>query len=80
MQGDDGGLSKADDSKWNLPIGALILSGRHIGLSGWQQAECMAIENELGSWQQAGQLSEHLPALRYVPVADCVIYALRLPC
>ncbi|KAH7438540.1 hypothetical protein KP509_04G019300 [Ceratopteris richardii] len=39
---------------WNHPLGAVVLGIRHLGLSGWQQGECMAIENEVMAWQSAG--------------------------
>lgn len=35
-------------------LGATVLGIRQLGLSGWQQAECIAIENELQTWQKAG--------------------------
>ena len=52
------------DAPWALPLGAAILGVRQLGLSGWQAAECLAIENELGAWQGLGKLTERLPALR----------------
>lgn len=39
---------------WNHPLGAVVLGIRHLGLSGWQQGECMAIENEIMAWQSSG--------------------------
>ena len=47
-----------------MPLGAAVLSVRHIGLSGWSQAECAALENELTAWQQAGKFQERDQALR----------------
>ena len=47
-------LASANDGAWALPIGALVLSLRHIGLTGYCQSECMALENELMRWQQIG--------------------------
>ncbi len=47
-------LAAANDGSWALPIGALVLSLRQIGLTGYNHAECMALENELTSWQQIG--------------------------
>lgn len=41
-------------SMWNQPLGAVVLGIRQLGLSGWQQGECMAIENEIQAWQAAG--------------------------
>lgn len=41
---------------WNHPLGAIVLGIRHLGLSGWQQGECMAIENEILAWQSAGMV------------------------
>ena len=52
------------DRAWALPLGAAVLGVRQLGLSAWEPAECLALENELGAWQQAGRLSEPLPALR----------------
>lgn len=51
-------LEEGNDSRWALPLGALVLSIRHIGLSGYKERECMAIENELMAWQEAGGM-EH---------------------
>lgn len=47
-------LATANDGSWALPIGALVLSLRQIGLTGYSQSECMALENELVRWQQIG--------------------------
>ena len=47
-------LEDATDGAWALPIGALVLSLRHIGITGYMQSECMALENELMTWQQMG--------------------------
>ena len=47
-----------------MPLGAAVLSVRHIGLSGWSQPECAALENELTAWQQAGKFQERDQALR----------------
>lgn len=41
-------------NSWNHPLGAVVLGIRQLGLSGWQQGECMAIENEIQAWQSAG--------------------------
>ena len=35
-----------------------------MGLSGWQPAECMAVENELTKWQELGELTAELAAKR----------------
>ncbi|CAI5954993.1 unnamed protein product [Closterium sp. NIES-64] len=37
-----------------VALGAAVLGLRHLGLSGWNQAECFCLENELASWQAAG--------------------------
>eukprot|EP00250_Pteridium_aquilinum_P016715 c23252_g1_i1 orf=383-3940(-) len=56
-------------NSWNHPLGAIVLGIRHLGLSGWQQSECMAIENEILAWQLAGMVEKQ----------DCErIWALRL--
>ena len=65
VQGGAEALAQAGDEAWRMPLGAAVLSVRHIGLSGWSQAECAALENELTSWQQAGKLQERDRALRY---------------
>ncbi|KAG6548416.1 hypothetical protein Mapa_009902 [Marchantia paleacea] len=39
---------------WNHPLGVVVLGVRQLGLSGWQQKECLAIENEISAWQAAG--------------------------
>ena len=64
MQGGAEALSKADDKAWAQPLGAAILAIRHIGLGGWQQQECLALENELGCWQSQGKLAEATNMLR----------------
>ncbi len=63
-QGGPEGLAGSDKA-WALPLGAAVLGARQLGLSGWEPAECLALENELGAWQQAGHLTQRLPALRY---------------
>ena len=66
-RGQQGGpevLAGAADGAWALALGALVLGVRHVGLGGWAPEECIAIENELGAWQQTGSLSEREPALR----------------
>lgn len=45
-------LAEARDRDWALPIGATVLGLRHMGLSGWNPAECAALENELAAWQR----------------------------
>lgn len=66
LQGGAEGLSEAAaaDKAWSLPLGAAVLGVRQLGLSGWEQAECFALENELVAWQQAGKLAEPTNALR----------------
>lgn len=63
-QGGAAALATADDKEWALPIGAAVLAVRHMGLSGWQTADCAAVENELTAWQRAGELTEAENALR----------------
>ncbi|CAL8462111.1 g1642 [Coccomyxa elongata] len=59
------GLAEARaDKAWSLPLGAAVLGVRQLGLSGWEQTECFALENEIGAWQQAGKLAEPVNALR----------------
>ena len=57
-------LATAADEAWAKPLGAAVLGVRHMGLSGWQPAECMALENELGAWQAKGGLTDRDSALR----------------
>ena len=64
MQGGAEGLAGQNDPAWALPLGAVVLGVRHMGLSGWQAAECMAIENELTAWQEQGEFKSQEPALR----------------
>ena len=65
MQGGAQALSQAgSDKAWSLPLGAAILGIRQLGLNGWDAPECLALENELGAWQQEGHLAEPVNALR----------------
>ena len=65
-QGGAAKLAGGADGAWALPIGAAVLGVRHMGLGGWQQQECMAVENELSAWQRMGELSSCDNALRCV--------------
>ena len=58
MQGGAAALAGGNDGTWALPLGALVLGLRHVGLGGFQLGECMAVERELTAWQKAGQLVE----------------------
>ena len=64
LQGGAESLAKGSDAAWALPLGAAVLSVRQIGLGGWDQRECMALENEIGCWQQEGNLDHKPNALR----------------
>ena len=64
MQGGTEYLETGNDGQWALPLGALVICLRHIGLSGYEQSECMAIENELMMWQQMGGFSHQEEARR----------------
>lgn len=57
-------LASAPDNSWALPIGALILGLRHLGMGGWEDMECFAIENELAMWHKLGRISVAENALR----------------
>ncbi|KAG8378338.1 hypothetical protein BUALT_Bualt08G0127000 [Buddleja alternifolia] len=49
----------ADQKKvnsWADPIGALVVSVRQVGLSGWKPEECVSIGNELMAWKERGIL------------------------
>ena len=65
LQGGAGGLAGATDAGWAQPIGAAVLGIRHMGMSGWEPAECTAVENELAAWQQAGNFASKEHALRW---------------
>jgi len=72
-QGGAEGLARAgSDGAWALPLGAAVLGVRQLGLAGWEPAECLALENELGAWQAAGGLAEREPALRCARARDYV--------
>ena len=51
--GGSAGLSRLPIATgWSLPLGALLLAVRNVGLSGWADvAECMAVESELVAWR-----------------------------
>eukprot|EP00803_Ostreobium_quekettii_P004598 evm.model.scf_1052.1 EVM.evm.TU.scf_1052.1 scf_1052:16591-22201(-) len=57
-------LSCAADKGWALPIGAFVLGLRHLGMGGWEERECLAVENEMSAWLKAGRLSSPMNALR----------------
>ncbi|KAL4419085.1 hypothetical protein ABPG77_010024, partial [Micractinium sp. CCAP 211/92] len=57
-------IAGGSDGGWALPIGALVLSLRHLGLGGYAPQECMAIEHELTAWQRAGGFAQKDNALR----------------
>jgi phosphoglucan, water dikinase len=59
-------LATAHEKAWALPLGMLVLSVRQMGLSGWEPAECMALDQELTCWQKNGL------ALKQV---RCVLFA-----
>lgn len=63
-QGGAESLAEGSDSAWALPLGAALLSIRQVGLGGWNPRECMALENEIGCWQQAGDINTKENALR----------------
>lgn len=47
-------LARGSDRAWAAPLGAAVLGLRSLALSGWQPAECAAVERELAAWQDAG--------------------------
>lgn len=73
MQGGSDYLKSANDGAWALPIGAIVLSLRHIGLSGYMQSECMALENELMTWQQMGGFAHQDEARRLTSTLQRVL-------
>lgn len=66
-------LQDGTDGTWALPIGALVLSLRHIGITGYMQSECMALENELMTWQQIGGLGLQDEARRFSAALNRVL-------
>ena len=81
-QGGAEGLAGQADSGWDLPLGAVVLGVRHMGLSGYEAPECAALENELTAWQQQGDFKATATALRQVNVQFvCTLIAKRaFPC
>ncbi len=73
-QGGAEGLAGQTDNAWDLPLGAVVLGVRHMGLSGWQGPECMALENELTAWQQQGDFKSTEIALRCFTLFPMLIY------
>jgi len=57
-------LAGGTDGLWGLPIGALVIGLRHLGLSGYESSECMALEHELTAWQKLGGFQQRDEALR----------------
>lgn len=51
-------LATAADGSWALPIGAMVVGLRNLGLTGFDLSECMALEFELTAWQKVGTFSE----------------------
>lgn len=47
-------VSGGNLSHMALALGGCVLSLRQLGLSGYNQAECFCLENEIASWQAAG--------------------------
>lgn len=65
QRGGAGALGGGSDGAWALPIGALVIGLRHLGLSGFNPSECMAIENDLAMWQKFGGF-QHRYVFTYV--------------
>lgn len=66
-------LAAAAESSWALPAGALVLGVRALGLSGFQGAECAALDAELAAWQKAGILATRV---RRLPACASVVVVL----
>lgn len=49
----------------------MILAIRHIGLSGFRQGECAALEAEADTWVQAGQLGVDPVSTRRLKARPC---------
>lgn len=63
-QGGAASIAASSSASWALPLGSVVLSLRHVMLSGWEPAECLAVEQEVSAWLKAGKLQEREPALR----------------
>eukprot|EP00887_Chlorella_sp_A99_P004965 scaffold4.g4965.t1 len=57
-------LAGGSDGAWALPLGALVVGLRHLGMGGYETQECMAVEHELTIWQRMGGFQRHDNALR----------------
>ena len=49
-----GQLTQGRNDVWAQPLGMLVLSVRHLGLSGWKPAECFALDADISAWQKLG--------------------------
>jgi phosphoglucan,water dikinase len=56
-------LTSGTEKEWAVPVGALVLCVRHLGLSGWQPSECMALDEELTAWQKLGLATHRVRSL-----------------
>lgn len=52
--GTAGMLTQGRNDVWAQPLGMLVLSVRHLGLSGWRPAECFALDADISTWQKLG--------------------------
>ncbi|XP_024534041.1 phosphoglucan, water dikinase, chloroplastic isoform X1 [Selaginella moellendorffii] len=59
-------IQSKSTSKWKQPLGGVVLGIRQLGLSGWQQAECLAIENELMTWEKDGICGKGMSIILFV--------------
>jgi phosphoglucan, water dikinase len=50
-------LTQGKNDVWAQPLGMLVLSVRHLGLSGWKPAECFALDADISTWQKLGVTS-----------------------
>lgn len=57
-------LARSHEKEWALPIGAVVLALRHMGLGSVETRECLALEQELAAWQDMGQFHLQSNALR----------------
>jgi phosphoglucan, water dikinase len=62
-------LAGGRQDAWAKPLGMLVLSVRHLGLSGWAPAECMALDTDIGTWQKLGATSTRVRMLTCEPSA-----------
>lgn len=56
-------LTQGRNDVWAHPLGMLVLSVRHLGMSGWKPAECFALDADIATWQKLGVTSSQVRLL-----------------